>query len=193
MLHGGAVHLILNIFSQLIYGWELELHIKHWKTAIIYFLSAFFGFVLGGNYGSHRVSVGASGAVLGLLGGRFADSFLNWKSKKTPFLDFGINVFEILFTVLVGTFALPGVDNFSHIGGLIMGTLSGLTLIPAETPQYLGKKLRRILRSVAGLTAFTFQTAMILAFLLDTADKVCPGCKYLACVPTKTNHCTITR
>lgn len=70
-----------------------------------------------------RVSVGPSGAFMGLLGATLSSIVVNWKSyrHRSPTLA-GV----IFFTALNTVYGLmPFVDNFMHLGGALMGFLVG--------------------------------------------------------------------
>lgn len=192
-LHTGLVHLMLNIVIQGIYGWGMEVQIKSWRLTIIYFTSGFFGFAVGGSYGmQNSPSVGSSGAMLGLLGARFSDLLLNWKSKQSPTANLVFFLLDLSINLALGLFVIPGVDNFAHIGGLLMGVLLGMALVPAETTS---TKIRSIIqfcaRMFALLCAMVLLAGVVAGFYLGDADALCPGCRRLACVPTLINQCRI--
>jgi len=66
-LHGGLVHLIMNLVSQLIIGSIIEKMLSLYQTSVIYFLSGLGG-TLFGCLINNSISVGASGAIFGLCG-----------------------------------------------------------------------------------------------------------------------------
>ncbi len=75
LLHTNFLHLMMNLFSQLIIGSIIEPTLKMTSSAIIYFLSGYLcpslcsiGGVLLSCLGSDAISVGASGAIYGWLG-----------------------------------------------------------------------------------------------------------------------------
>jgi membrane associated rhomboid family serine protease len=70
-----------------------------------------------------RVSVGASGAFMGLLGATLSSVIVNWKTYPNRSRALmGV----IFFTALNTAYGLlPLVDNFMHVGGALMGFLVG--------------------------------------------------------------------
>ena len=91
--------------------------------------------------------------------------------------------------VVLGLFLLRGMDNFAHIGGFAMGILAGLALIPTKYADKMERRLKIASQSGAAVTAVVLQVMMLAAFYLNTAEKVCPWCKHLKCVPTGVNRC----
>ena len=72
---------------------------------------------------SNTASVGASGAIFGLMGallyfGYFYRVYLGstWKNNILPVI--GLN--------LILSFIVPGIDYFGHLGGLVGGVLSSM-------------------------------------------------------------------
>lgn len=102
------------------------------RFALVYFSSGIFGFVLGGNYAASGVaSTGASGCLFGILALVLLDLLYNWRERTSP-------VKEILFFTMVIVIALvlgllPGLDNFSHIGGFLMGLALGICILHSPT------------------------------------------------------------
>ncbi|XP_054782045.1 RHOMBOID-like protein 2 [Prosopis cineraria] len=81
-LHAGLIHLLLNMFSLLVTGVRLEREFGFLRIGLVYVLSGF-----GGSLASvmrmkgsaqHQVSVGASGALFGLLGSMLSELLINW-------------------------------------------------------------------------------------------------------------------
>jgi membrane associated rhomboid family serine protease len=123
-LHDGLPHLLFNMLGLYILGSILEPAIGTPRFAVIYFVS-----LLTGSFGALLQedvlrTVGASGAVFGLMG---ATAVVMWNR--------GLNIFEsglgfwIVLNLVISF--LPGL-NISwggHIGGLIGGTLCALVLV----------------------------------------------------------------
>jgi membrane associated rhomboid family serine protease len=121
-LHSGLFHLLVNMFSLWVLGTMLEPGIGRLRFVLIYLVS-----LLAGSFGAlivtpHAVTVGASGAIFGLLG---AGVVILRKRGIDPMqsglpLWIGIN--------LVFSFAVPGISIGGHIGGLIGGALAAIVL-----------------------------------------------------------------
>lgn len=119
-LHANIVHLMCNCYSLYIIGMQLESFLGKVKYLTVYLLSGLAGSMLS-IFFSVNYSVGASGAIFGMLG-----SLLYFGYHYRVYLDSVVKSQIIPLIVLnlgVG-FMIPGVDNFAHIGGLIGGVLS---------------------------------------------------------------------
>ena len=81
---------------------------------------------------------GCSGSLFGIFALILLDLIWTWGSRKSPKKDLGFLVFEIILCFVIGLF--PGLDNFSHIGGFLMGLFLGLTVLhsPPSIRQKIG-------------------------------------------------------
>lgn len=143
-LHAGILHILLNLIAQVRLGISLE---RQWGR--IKFLIVYLGAGVAGNLMScliqpDTVSVGASGAILGLVGGYFAHIILIWKKLERK--EKKIQVIQAVFILLVlGLLSLaPHIDTSAHMGGLVIGFLLGFALIPDSTFPPLARYLRVI-------------------------------------------------
>ncbi|CAG8503503.1 13378_t:CDS:1 [Funneliformis mosseae] len=177
-LHGGVVHFLLNMIFQVQTGKQIEIEIGWMRYSLIYMASGIFGFIFGGNFSDTTTpSVGASGSLFGLVGVLFLDLFQNWKLIRNPYCELTKMVIMIIITFAIGL--LPAIDNFSHIGGFVMGIVMGLMLIPTKNH----KKLTWILRIVAIPIAALLFFLLIRNFYVEDPTKTCTWCKYLDCLP----------
>jgi len=127
-LHVNFMHLINNCFSLYIFGTRAEKYYGGFKFILIYILSGIFGGIVSVIFVPNP-TVGASGAVFGLLGAVLA---LTVKSKADAE---GLN-YPIML-VLAGTslslgFMRPEINNHAHIGGLVTGFVLGFLLYRSE-------------------------------------------------------------
>ena len=181
-LHGGLLHILLNCWFQWDLGGDLERKFGALRVAPIYFISGIFGFIFGANFAPElSPSVGASGALFGLVGCLFADLVQHWKIVVRPWKELFKLLLMILISFVVGL--LPGIDNFSHIGGFIAGVLSSFVFLPNV---YFGKwdRIRKYGITVGALALLIFlYVGLLVSFYNNEASKVCPWCKYLSCMP----------
>lgn len=136
-LHFDFSHLMNNMLSLGLLGWQLELTVGKIKYAIIYVGSGIAGNLLSMaidvRTGEYAVSAGASGAIFGIIGallyiairnhgriGRISGRGLTWM---------------VVFTLYYG-FTSTGVDNYAHIGGLICGFLLAVCLYWKKNCEY---------------------------------------------------------
>lgn len=125
-LHVGLIHLVVNMYSLRVIGPSVESLIGKGKFVFIYLISAISASLMSLVFvDSNIVSVGASGAIFGLMGallyfGYHYRLYLN-DAIKTQIIP------VILFNLIIG-FMMPGIDNGAHIGGLIGGYLATMAI-----------------------------------------------------------------
>lgn len=128
-LHFGFEHLMNNMVTLVLIGWNLEIEIGKVKFLLIYIVSGLGGNVLSAWYefraADYAVSAGASGAIFGIIGALLYVALRN-RGRIGEISGRGI-VFMIIISLYYG-FSSGNVDNMAHIGGLITGFLSGVLL-----------------------------------------------------------------
>ncbi|KAL0308138.1 UNVERIFIED_CONTAM: RHOMBOID-like protein 2 [Sesamum angustifolium] len=94
---------------------------------VIYLLSGIGGSILSSLFIQRSISVGASGALFGLLGAMLSELFTNW----TIYTNKAAAVFTLIVIIAINLAVgiLPHVDNFAHIGGFLTGFLLGFVLL----------------------------------------------------------------
>ena len=126
-MHANIIHLLGNLSVLFIFGQMLESRIGSKEFSIIFFLSGIMGNLVSLSYNLDNRSyysetVGASGAILGLLGGLVITGSIDFVKKKILVKHFilylGVSALYI-FLCSFGT----NVDNACHIGGFIGGLL----------------------------------------------------------------------
>nr|DAD27146.1 TPA_asm: hypothetical protein HUJ06_028614 [Nelumbo nucifera] len=126
-LHAGAIHLIANMMSLLFIGVRLEQEFGFLKIGLLYVLSGFGGSLLSSLNLQSAMSVGASGALFGMLGAMLSELLTNW----TIYSNKCTSLFNLLFIIglnlVVGL--LPNVDSSAHIGGFLSGFFLGFILL----------------------------------------------------------------
>lgn len=123
-LHNGIIHLLMNMFSLFIFGPELEKVAGKARFITIYMLSGIFGniasfFFMDWNY-QHA---GASGAIFGIFGAFGA--LVYYTKHVMPQLK--QIVVPIIIISVVMTFVGNNINVTSHITGLVVGFLIGLS------------------------------------------------------------------
>lgn len=131
-LHAGIIHIGFNLLMQLSLGREMELIIGSVRFFLVYVSAGIFGFVLGGNFAATGIaSTGCSGSLFGVLALSLLDLLYTWDDKKrnglNPMRDLLFLLLDIVISFVLGL--LPGLDNFSHIGGFLMGLVLGICLL----------------------------------------------------------------
>jgi membrane associated rhomboid family serine protease len=139
-LHVNLIHIGFNMYLLYLLGQILEPALGSLRFASLYFVS-----LLAGSLGAllvspHDLTVGASGAVFGLM----AAVLLEARARQIPELQRWVTVL-IVFN-LAFSFVYPGISWGGHVGGLIGGALCTLVL-------QLGERHRKRALALAGCVA----------------------------------------
>jgi len=119
-LHANFFHLFSNMFALLIFGATIE---TNFKISKIQYLSIYFTSGLIGNIFSlfllpiDSISLGASGAIFGLIG----VVFLMITMDDRSLLPFAL----IYILYFIAASFMPGINIWAHIAGLLGGLLGG--------------------------------------------------------------------
>ncbi|EMD60478.1 hypothetical protein COCSADRAFT_40121 [Bipolaris sorokiniana ND90Pr] len=136
-LHAGVIHIGFNMLLQWTLGRDMEKEIGPLRFALVYFSAGIFGFVLGGNYAPDGItSVGCSGSLFGVLALTLLDLLYHWSTRRSPVKDLLFLLLDMAIAFVIGL--LPGLDNFSHIGGFLMGLVLGICIL--HSPEALRKR-----------------------------------------------------
>ncbi len=125
------LHLLFNMYALYILGPQIEATYTSARFLLIYLLSGLAGSVLSYALGPALVpSVGASGAIFGLLGALIVYSY-----RYRDNLRFGrqqlINALTVALINFVLGLSLRGrIDNWAHLGGFVGGLVTGALLAP---------------------------------------------------------------
>lgn len=137
-LHASFIHLACNMYSLYMIGPQLESFFGKFKFTIIYIMSGVIGGLLSMLFQQDNViSVGASGAIFGLLG-----SLLYFGYYYRVYLGNAISSYIlpiIILNFIIG-YMISGVNVVAHFGGLIGGVLTAKSV----GIKYKTKKLDRI-------------------------------------------------
>ncbi len=127
-LHAGIVHLLFNMYALYILGNQLESILGKEKFILVYFISGIVSslasFILSAN-----MSVGASGAIFGLLGVLLIFAYI--KKDELGFKFFKNIITVVLLNLVIG-FSISNIDNAGHIGGLACGIIIGSIIFGKE-------------------------------------------------------------
>ncbi len=117
-LHANLVHLALNMYALYVLGKALEYSLGWKRFLLLYMASGLAGNVLSAVVDPNSIGVGASGAILGLLGYMVSLEYIYTKRLS------GSTLFLVIF-VLFGGFS-ANIDVAAHVGGFAVGFLYGL-------------------------------------------------------------------
>ena len=158
-LHGSLLHIAFNLLWIHQLAPAVEQAYGRSRLVLIFTGGGVLGFVIS-NWAGVGTTIGASGAVFGLLGAMAAYG----RSRGGLF---GMAVFRQYWqwavVLFVMGFLMPGVNNFAHAGGFVGGYLTGV--IVGHGDSRLGDGLHRAAATAAvALTALAFALAVWNAF-----------------------------
>jgi membrane associated rhomboid family serine protease len=206
-LHGGLFHLLANMLSLVVIGIRLEQEFGFVRIGLLYLISGFGGSLLSALFIQTNISVGASGAVFGLLGAMLSELITNWTIYVNKVMTLVTLVIIIAINLAVGI--LPHVDNFAHLGGFISGFLIGFVFLIRPQFGWVNQRYASLSNS-ASLPAprrkfKTYQCVLwIISLVLLVSGLVvglvlllrgvdlndhCSWCHYMSCVPTSRWSC----
>ena len=128
-LHGGLLHIGLNMLALYQAGQLVERLLGSGRFVAVYLCSGLFASLASVWWRQDVVSIGASGAIFGIFGALLAFLLVNRRHlPKTVFASMRTMTLSFVgYSLLLG-FAIPGVDNAAHIGGVVGGFVLGWLL-----------------------------------------------------------------
>lgn len=157
-LHGGLLHLALNMYVLFVIGAALERLLGHGRYIALYLVSALGGCVASYALSDLRtVSVGASGAIFGVMGALLVAGRLRYDIRQILVL--------LAINVAVG-FIFPGIDWRAHLGGLVTGAAVAAVFTFAPRRGRVWWQIGGVAAVVAALIAVTaWRTAALLDYI----------------------------
>jgi membrane associated rhomboid family serine protease len=124
-LHENLLHIGFNMYLLYLLGMMLEPALGSIKFAAIYFTSLLVG-SFGALFATGSPSLGASGAIFGLMGA----AVIELRARRMSVMESGIG--GLIVINLIFSFTFSNISVGAHIGGLIGGTLAGLAIRTAD-------------------------------------------------------------
>jgi membrane associated rhomboid family serine protease len=118
-LHGGILHIAFNMLALWWLGAPVELALGRARYLGLYFVSGLAGAAGALIANPNSITVGASGAIFGLLG---AGLILEWQATGS----LAGNYLTLIVINLAISFAVPGISVGGHLGGLVGGIVTTL-------------------------------------------------------------------
>jgi len=153
-LHGGWLHVIGNMWFLWIFGDNIEDHVGHFPYLIFYLVSGFAASIthILLNYGSNVPSVGASGAIAGVMGAYFVlypkarvltlvpliIFFTFWWLPAWIFLGYWFLLQFLSGTatsIAVTSSGSGGIAFWAHVGGFVAGIML-IKVLPERKGRY---------------------------------------------------------
>lgn len=149
--HGGLMHLGFNLVALYIVGPEVERLYGRFVMPLLFVVTG-----IGGSLASaymnnpYVVSIGASGGILGLIGVTAIRGHLAGDRAGLEVRDRMVK--WVFYTMILG-FAIPGIDNWGHGGGLVAGVAIGYVLAPHSIAKHPGRRIPLSILGVAAVAA----------------------------------------
>jgi membrane associated rhomboid family serine protease len=136
-LHENLLHIAFNMWVLYYLGTMLEPAIGRLKFIAIYLVSLLTGSLGVLLVSPHSLTVGASGAVFGLMGAAAVET----RARQIPLMQSGVG--GLIAINLIISFSIPGISWGGHVGGLIGGALAAWVI-------HLGERHRAEMLALAG-------------------------------------------
>jgi rhomboid protease GluP len=144
-LHGSLLHIGFNMWILMDIGPMLEEKYGSARFFFIYITTGIAGFVVSSTVGN--ASVGASGALLGMVGVLLA---LTVGTRNASMRMMRSQLLSWLIYIAVLGFLMPAVDNYAHAGGFAAGFGLGRVLADRRPADLAERRLAEALGWAAG-------------------------------------------
>ena len=186
-LHAGVIHLFCNVLVQIDTGAFFEREWGSTNWLIIYLVSAVGSTALSVVAMPDAISVGSSGAVMGLFGGKAAEVLCRCCERESTDQErIGHQVRKeqcagvmcSVTVVLLFSF-IPFVDWAAHLGGVVAGFCVGMIVFAADLKKALFSKLFWLIVGIA-ITAVYFIVVfqMMYSGEIEPAEELRDVCDY---------------
>lgn len=147
-IHIGLIHLLVNSFTLVQVGPIIEEYFGKLKFTIFYTLTSLSASTLSILFNYNSISAGASGALFGLVG-VILGNLWGKSHSRLPIEQWQIIPF-VIFNLVYG-FAVPGINNWAHIGGLVGGIVLGFLIGPDGSVNDFG--IYKVLTKLLGVVS----------------------------------------
>ena len=127
-LHGGTMHIVMNMFSLYILGRLVEPLFSKITYLSLYIISGLFGGLVSIYSNIDVFSVGASGAIFGIFGVLIGFAIIHRHNMGESFKSFIKEIAILLGINLFIGLLVPNINMAAHVGGLIAGFIGGLVV-----------------------------------------------------------------
>jgi rhomboid protease GluP len=164
LVHLGLLHVGMNCYALYSFGRLIEVLSNRAHLAIVFVLAALGGDLLSLIFNPEVTSVGASGGIVGFLSYLAVYAFkrrefISREFRKSLLVNIG-------FILVFGLVLFNVVDNYGHIGGLLVGAIYGIIQIPRD--QYTDPRVASRATRLLGIIALcvVIATAVLTILLL---------------------------
>jgi membrane associated rhomboid family serine protease len=163
--HVHFIHVALNMLALYMFGPPLEQILGRLRFVTLYLVSGVTGsaaVMLFSN--AHGLTVGASGAIFGLLGAMAVIAFKSGGDYRS--------ILSLLAINLLITFTVPMISWQGHLGGLVGGTLVALGMV------YAPRKSRALVQFGVAGTVLALALVLVLVRANDLGEQPYQGTPY---------------
>ncbi len=139
-LHANLLHVGLNMLNFVVLGVFLERLVGHVRFLLIYLITGIISIIASFYFAPQEISVGASGAIFGLVGAYSVFVLVHRKAFPRGGIPALLWLVLIIGVNLGLGLVIPNVDNYAHVGGLVSGCLLGWWF----TPLYIETKTSKM-------------------------------------------------
>ncbi|WMV44340.1 hypothetical protein MTR67_037725 [Solanum verrucosum] len=171
---------------------------------VLYIIAGLGGSLFSALFIKSNISVGASGALFGLLGSMLSELIINWTIYANKIAVLVTLVVIIIINLAVGL--LPHVDNFAHIGGFVSGFLLGFVFLIRPQFGWVSQRYASRAYSTSAKPKFKmyqmvlwvvslilliigFTSGLVMLFRGVDLNDHCSWCHYMSCLPTSRWSC----
>lgn len=159
-LHGGLLHIGFNMMALMQLGPALEELYGSGRYLFLYTVTGAFGFLVSAF--TVHLSLGASGAILGLVGAMLAVTSKRGGSYMRELRSRLVSSVVILFAI--GFFPGIAIDNWAHGGGLLAGFILGKIFVDRQPMNASERRTSAVLGGLALLTIVACFALMLLHY-----------------------------
>jgi membrane associated rhomboid family serine protease len=130
LVHGGLMHIFFNGYALFGFGSLIEYVSNKAHLAIVMLLAILGGALASTFFMPLTPTVGASGGIMGLIGYLAVYGFRRRRQLMPGFLRAMLT--NIAFIAAFGIIGFQIIDNFAHMGGLLIGAAYGFLFVPRD-------------------------------------------------------------
>ncbi len=158
-LHASLLHIGFNMWVLMDLGPMLEDLYGSARFFFIFVVTGAFGYIVSSTFG--HFSVGASGALLGMIGVLLALTIgrqnMAMRALRTQL------IYWLIYIGVMG-FLMPGIDNMAHLGGFVSGFALGKLMIDRQPADAMERRRAYSLGWVAGFAVVVSFVFMLLNY-----------------------------
>ena len=187
-IHVGVFHLILNLFAQIPMGFQLEKSLGVWRLATLYLFGGIGGNLLSSVFLPNAIECGASTSLFAWISVYIVDYLMHFKYYRGPLRKIVYWIIGTIISLAIGL--LPGIDNFAHLGGSMLGFSVAMVILNpinkslVDSSRWIRYRIIGVLLSLAYLLIFFY----VFYFVADVTEE-CEWCNYISCLPEFKSWC----